>query len=238
MKKNPLYPSRLRNRVEFLRRVVTVEHGISKERWETAFICWCGVEPLSGREFWEAAAINRENEVRFTIRYRKDVSAEMRIRLDGTVYDITSIVGLQHQLLTFSAGGQSIVQINDADLLDAHFHVSLNVLKIAAVGFPAGKVGGFTDRDVVHPIIGRKERLCYGRSLICLDVPACDLFRNLLIVGILSGVPALFYPVIPPSGRFELHQNFFCRLFREIQFQTVALLIDNELCVHKATSFV
>ena len=92
MKKNPLYPSRLRNRVEFLRRVVTVEHGISKERWETAFICWCGAEPLSGREFWEAAAINRENEVRFTIRYRKDVSAEMRIRLDSTVYDITSIL--------------------------------------------------------------------------------------------------------------------------------------------------
>ena len=92
MKKNPLYPSRLRNRVEFLRRVVTGEHGISKERWETAFICWCGAEPLSGREFWEAAAINRENEVRFTIRYRKDVSAEMRIRLDSTVYDITSIL--------------------------------------------------------------------------------------------------------------------------------------------------
>ena len=92
MKKNPLYPSRLRNRVEFLRRVVTVEHGISKERWETAFICWCGAEPLSGREFWEAAAINRENEVRFTIRYRKDVSDEMRIRLDSTVYDITSIL--------------------------------------------------------------------------------------------------------------------------------------------------
>lgn len=92
MKKNSLYPSRLRNRVEFLRRIVTVEHGISKERWETAFTCWCGVEPLSGREFWEAAAINRENEVRLTIRYRKDVSAEMRIRLDGTVYDIASIL--------------------------------------------------------------------------------------------------------------------------------------------------
>ena len=92
MKKNPLYPSKLRNRVEFLRRVVTVAHGISKERWDTAFTCWCGVEPLSGREFWEAAAINRENEVRFTIRYRKGISAEMRIRLDGTVYDITSIL--------------------------------------------------------------------------------------------------------------------------------------------------
>ncbi len=92
MKKNPLYPSKLRNRAEFLRRTVIVEHGISRERWETTFTCWCGVEPLSGREFWEAAAVNRENEVRFTIRYRKDVSPEMRIRLDGTVYDITSIL--------------------------------------------------------------------------------------------------------------------------------------------------
>ena len=92
MKKNALYPSKLRNRVEFLRRVVTVAHGISQERWETAFTCWCGVEPLSGREFWQAAAVNRENEVRFTIRFRRDVSPEMRIRLDGVVYNITSIL--------------------------------------------------------------------------------------------------------------------------------------------------
>ena len=92
MSRNPLYPSIMRNRVEFLRRAVTVNHGIPTERWETAFFCWCAVEPLSGREFWEAAAVNRENEMRFTIRYRKGISAEMRIRLDGTVYDITSIL--------------------------------------------------------------------------------------------------------------------------------------------------
>jgi len=92
VKKNDLLPSTMRDRAEFLRRTVAVEHGISRERWETAFSCWCCVEPLSGREFWEAAAVNRENEVRFTIRYRKDVSPEMRIRLDGTVYDITSIL--------------------------------------------------------------------------------------------------------------------------------------------------
>ena len=92
MKDSALHAGTLRNRAEFLQRKATVEHGISKERWETVFTCWCAMEPLSGREFWEAAAINRENEVRFTIRYRKDISAEMRIRLDGTVYDITSIL--------------------------------------------------------------------------------------------------------------------------------------------------
>ena len=148
------------------------------------------------------------------------------------------IVRLQHQLFAFSAGGQSIVQINDADLLDTHFHVSLNVLKIAVVGFPAVKFGGFADRDVGYPIIGRKERLCCRRSHICLDVPACDLFRNLLIGGILLGIPAFLYPVIPPSGRLELRQDFFIRLFRKIQFQTMAFLIDNELRVHRETSFI
>ena len=92
MKNGALHAGTLRSRAEFLRRAVTVNHGIPTERWETAFSCWCGVEPLSGREFWEAAAVNRENEVRFMIRYRKDVSPEMRIRLGGTVYDITSIL--------------------------------------------------------------------------------------------------------------------------------------------------
>ena len=92
MKRNALLPSTMRSRAEFLRRTVAVAHGISKERWETAFTCWCAMEPLSGREFWEAAAVNRENEVRFTIRFRRDVSPAMRIRLDGVVYDITSIL--------------------------------------------------------------------------------------------------------------------------------------------------
>ena len=78
MKKNPLYPSRLRSRAEFLRRTVTVEHGISKERWETVFTCWCGVEPLSGREFWEAAAINRE-------------------AVDGTLPRVTLFLDLPHE---------------------------------------------------------------------------------------------------------------------------------------------
>ena len=75
MKDTALHAGFLRNRAEFLQRTVTVAHGISKERWETAFTCWCAVEPLSGREFWEAAAVNRENEVRFTIRFRRDVTS-------------------------------------------------------------------------------------------------------------------------------------------------------------------
>ena len=79
--------------------------GSLRNRWETAFTCWCAVEPLSGREFWEAAAVNRENEVRFTIRFCRDVTPEMRIRLDGVVYDITSILDKnnRHEVLEIMA---------------------------------------------------------------------------------------------------------------------------------------
>lgn len=97
MSKNQRYPSSLRDRAEFLQRTVTVEHGITKERWEPAFACWCEVQPLSGREFWKAAALNRENEVRFVIRYRGGVLPEMRIRLNDVTYNITSIIDRDHR---------------------------------------------------------------------------------------------------------------------------------------------
>ena len=82
----------LRRRVTFLKRQVTNKSGITKEAWVVAFTCWAMVEPLAGREFWQAAAVNRQDEQRITIRYRKDVDAAMRIRFREKTFDITSIV--------------------------------------------------------------------------------------------------------------------------------------------------
>lgn len=85
----------LRHRVTFLIRKVTVQSGISKECWETAFTCWAAVEPLRGKEYFQAAAANRENEIRFIIRYRRDVSTAMRLQFDGIDYHITAITDPQ-----------------------------------------------------------------------------------------------------------------------------------------------
>ncbi|MDL2319230.1 phage head closure protein, partial [Eubacteriales bacterium OttesenSCG-928-A19] len=82
----------LRHRVTFLQRRVTVNSGITKESWEPAFTCWAMVEPLNSREYWQAAALGREDEQRVTVRYRRDVDAAMRLRHAGRVFDITSIV--------------------------------------------------------------------------------------------------------------------------------------------------
>ena len=83
------------HRATFLHKQVTIQSGIAKENWIAAFTCWAKVEPLSGREYYQAAAVNRENEIRFTIRYRKDVDASMRLRLDGVDYHIMSVTDPQ-----------------------------------------------------------------------------------------------------------------------------------------------
>lgn len=82
----------LRERITFLQRRVRVASGISKEVWEPAFTCWGKVDPLTQREYWEAAAVNRECEVRFTIRHRIGLDASMRILFCGQQYAITSII--------------------------------------------------------------------------------------------------------------------------------------------------
>lgn len=82
----------LRHRVAFLSRQVEVKSGISSERWVPAFTCWAMVEPLNHREYWNAAALNREDEQRVTIRFRRDVDAAMRVRFREQVFSITSIV--------------------------------------------------------------------------------------------------------------------------------------------------
>lgn len=96
--KEPIvHAGELRHRVVFLQKQVQVKSGVSTTQWLPAFTCWCKVEPLSGREFWQAAAVNRENEVRFTLRYRNGVNPAMRILFEGKLYDITTVLDVDNR---------------------------------------------------------------------------------------------------------------------------------------------
>ncbi len=82
----------LRERIGIWKRAVTVKSGITTEAWEMLCSIWAKVVPLSGREYFQAAAVNRENSIRFVIRYRSDVTAEMTIRWRGADYNIESVI--------------------------------------------------------------------------------------------------------------------------------------------------
>lgn len=65
------------------------------ETWADAFSVFAKVEPLVGREYFAAAAVQAEDTTKFTMRYRGDIDPTMRIAFDGNEYDITSIQNIR-----------------------------------------------------------------------------------------------------------------------------------------------
>lgn len=61
------------------------------EAWADHVSVFARVEPLVGREYFAAAAIQSEVQTKFTLRHRGDITPDMRIAFDGDSYDITSI---------------------------------------------------------------------------------------------------------------------------------------------------
>mgnify|MGYP000909745925 CR=1 FL=1 len=53
---------------------------------------WAAVEPLNGREFIAAQAVQSEVTTRIRMRYRADLQPADRINHEGTLYDIQSII--------------------------------------------------------------------------------------------------------------------------------------------------
>ena len=100
-----LHAGELRHRIAFLGRTVTVKSGVTTETFGELFQAWAKVETVSAREYFAVAADNRADTVRFTIRYRTDVTAEMTIRYEGKTYNIESVTdpGGQHVKLEIAA---------------------------------------------------------------------------------------------------------------------------------------
>lgn len=73
------------------------ENGFEIEEWIDYKRVWAGVSNLHGREYFDAAAIQMENTVKFTIRYLPGIDTSMRIVLKGKNYNITSIDNIKYR---------------------------------------------------------------------------------------------------------------------------------------------
>ncbi|WP_299452177.1 phage head closure protein [uncultured Pigmentiphaga sp.] len=65
------------------------------EAWADHVSVFARVEPLVGREYFAAAAVQAEDTTKFTMRYRGDITPDMRIAFDGDTYDIISIQNIR-----------------------------------------------------------------------------------------------------------------------------------------------
>lgn len=69
------------------------EEGIVNPVWGDVATVWATVEPVPThwREYFAAAAIQAESYTRFRIRYRRDVTENMKVKYNGREYDIITV---------------------------------------------------------------------------------------------------------------------------------------------------
>jgi len=79
----------LRHRITFLKKEVSTDSdGYPVETWKAVFSVMANVRVIDSREYFQAAAFQAENKLRFTIRYRRGITAAMRLRYNCQDYEI------------------------------------------------------------------------------------------------------------------------------------------------------
>jgi SPP1 family predicted phage head-tail adaptor len=101
----------LRHRITLQKRIDTTDaDGFTTQQWQDVATVWAAVENLHGREYWEAAAVQAENTVKFTIRYRADVDTSMRIKFRDKYYNIVAIDNIKYRNEYIEIKAQEVVQ--------------------------------------------------------------------------------------------------------------------------------
>jgi SPP1 family predicted phage head-tail adaptor len=84
---------RLRHRIEIQNYEMTQDDwGQPIYTWTHWADVWASVEPLQGREFLAAMALQSQTTVRIRMRYRPGVTSQMRVLFDGRIYSIDSVI--------------------------------------------------------------------------------------------------------------------------------------------------
>jgi SPP1 family predicted phage head-tail adaptor len=83
----------LRHRVQLQAEVLTPDgYGGAAKTWDTVDTVAASVEPLSGREFFQAQQTQSSVSHKITIRHRADTTSSLRILFGTRVFDISSVL--------------------------------------------------------------------------------------------------------------------------------------------------
>ena len=67
-------------------------YGAEVVAWVEVATVWMSVEPLGGREWFQAQGMQAEVTARLRMRHRSDVRPEMRVRVAGHVFDVMTAI--------------------------------------------------------------------------------------------------------------------------------------------------
>jgi len=82
----------LKHPVTLLKPVTTLgEHNRRRTEWTEAASVMADKSDVSGREFFQAHAVNAEDIVTFTIRWRDDIDSTWRVQHHGATYNVLEV---------------------------------------------------------------------------------------------------------------------------------------------------
>lgn len=84
---------RMRHRITIKSANTTIDSaGYTIESPINFAVVWADVQPISGKEYFGAAAIKAEKLVRFKIRYIQGITNDMTVEFEGKTYSVKSII--------------------------------------------------------------------------------------------------------------------------------------------------
>jgi SPP1 family predicted phage head-tail adaptor len=88
-------PGKLRQRITFLKPPGEQNNnGFPTTEWTPYVTVWAAERTLKGRFYYEAASTHKEHNKEFTIRFRNDLSKNMRVQYRGQDYEIEDIINV------------------------------------------------------------------------------------------------------------------------------------------------
>lgn len=67
--------------------------------YKDEFTVWGSFIFLKGREYFQAAAVNSEIQGKSEIRYREDITSDMKIKYKDKIYEILSVIPTENHTL-------------------------------------------------------------------------------------------------------------------------------------------
>lgn len=98
VKAMPVPAGKLTKRVTILSPVRSENEYLEKpENWQEVASVWAAMEPLTGKEVWEASQVQPIATHKITIRYRPGMTGALRLSHKGRIFEITYVRDVQEK---------------------------------------------------------------------------------------------------------------------------------------------
>lgn len=103
-------PGKLDKKIKFIIKGQggTDEDGYPLPSEEIIRECWASVRGLKGREFYNAVAVQAQEDKIFNCRYFKGLTPDMQIKYNNTLYNITSINDLNEKHVEYEIHAKEV----------------------------------------------------------------------------------------------------------------------------------